>query len=295
MKEEKRCMPKARTARCSGNEKRLPPFRQRIKTARAFTRERNSNSRRSVLRSFGNQRGAQTSFGNLQDEFYQQVACYYGLERGEVGSSKKHTTKYQWQKRTARKGACRKSHRTLCRRTHRSRKRKRASPQRRNDWHKHNSAPTLQREGKPTRNERRSGSNANASAWTREVAPLSAAAEAFRQASGKKPDKKQIPRSPCGKCAARKRIGVQHQRPARALYGTARIGKGKSRSEKGRRYIAHDQSPRTRQTARGNGHCQAPARKQERALSRQFVVMDKVTFLQLNISKKTIAFIKEIW
>ena len=47
---------------------------------------------------FWEQRGAQTSFGNLQDEFYQQVACYYGLERGEVGSSKKHTTKYQWQK-----------------------------------------------------------------------------------------------------------------------------------------------------------------------------------------------------
>ena len=47
---------------------------------------------------FWEQRGAQTSFGNLQDEFYLQVACYYGLERGEVGSSKKHTTKYQWQK-----------------------------------------------------------------------------------------------------------------------------------------------------------------------------------------------------
>ena len=47
---------------------------------------------------FWEQRGAQSSFGNLQDEFHEQVARYYGLERGEVGSSKKHTTKYQWQK-----------------------------------------------------------------------------------------------------------------------------------------------------------------------------------------------------
>ena len=47
---------------------------------------------------FWEQRGAQGSFGNLQDEFHEQVARYYGLERGEIGSSKKHTTKYQWQK-----------------------------------------------------------------------------------------------------------------------------------------------------------------------------------------------------
>ena len=37
---------------------------------------------------FWEQRGAQGSFGNLQDEFHEQVARYYGLERGEVGSSK---------------------------------------------------------------------------------------------------------------------------------------------------------------------------------------------------------------
>ena len=47
---------------------------------------------------FWEQRGAQGSFGNLQDEFHEQVARYYGLERGEIGSSKKHTTKYQWEK-----------------------------------------------------------------------------------------------------------------------------------------------------------------------------------------------------
>ena len=38
------------------------------------------------------------SFGNMQDNFYEQVSVHYGLDRGEVGSNKKHTTKYQWQK-----------------------------------------------------------------------------------------------------------------------------------------------------------------------------------------------------
>ena len=38
------------------------------------------------------------SFGNLQDDFYEQVSIRYGLERGEVGSNKKHTTKYEWEK-----------------------------------------------------------------------------------------------------------------------------------------------------------------------------------------------------
>ena len=62
----------------------------------------------------------------------------------------------------------------------------------------------MQREGKPTRNGRRSGSQAHAEReaqrlerererLSREVAPLSAAAEAFKQASGTKPDKRQIP------------------------------------------------------------------------------------------------------
>ena len=47
---------------------------------------------------FWEQRGGQLSFGNLQDEFYEQVSIRYGLERGEVGSNKKHTTKYEWEK-----------------------------------------------------------------------------------------------------------------------------------------------------------------------------------------------------
>ncbi len=47
---------------------------------------------------FLGERGGQLSYGNMQDEFYEQVSVHYGLERGEVGSNKKHTTKYQWQK-----------------------------------------------------------------------------------------------------------------------------------------------------------------------------------------------------
>ena len=47
---------------------------------------------------FWEQRGGQLSFGNLQDAFYDCVSVRYGLERGEVGSNKKHTTKYEWQK-----------------------------------------------------------------------------------------------------------------------------------------------------------------------------------------------------
>lgn len=47
---------------------------------------------------FWAERGGQLSYGNMQDEFYSTVAIHYGLERGEVGSNKKHTTKYQWQK-----------------------------------------------------------------------------------------------------------------------------------------------------------------------------------------------------
>lgn len=47
---------------------------------------------------FWEQRGGQLSFGNLQDAFYDEVSIRYGLERGEIGSNKKHTTKYEWQK-----------------------------------------------------------------------------------------------------------------------------------------------------------------------------------------------------
>lgn len=38
------------------------------------------------------------SYGNLQDSFHERIGIHYGLDRGEVGSNKRHTTKYQWQK-----------------------------------------------------------------------------------------------------------------------------------------------------------------------------------------------------
>ncbi len=47
---------------------------------------------------FWEERGGQLSFGNLQDAFYDNVSYRYGLERGEIGSNKKHTTKYEWEK-----------------------------------------------------------------------------------------------------------------------------------------------------------------------------------------------------
>ncbi len=47
---------------------------------------------------FWAERGGQLSYGNMQDEFYDTISVRYGLERGEIGSNKKHTTKYQWQK-----------------------------------------------------------------------------------------------------------------------------------------------------------------------------------------------------
>lgn len=47
---------------------------------------------------FWSERGGQLSYGNLQDSFYEQIGIHYGLDRGEVGSNRKHTSKYQWQK-----------------------------------------------------------------------------------------------------------------------------------------------------------------------------------------------------
>ena len=47
---------------------------------------------------FWEQRGGQLSFGNLQDDFYDEISIRYGLGRGEIGSNKKHTTKYEWEK-----------------------------------------------------------------------------------------------------------------------------------------------------------------------------------------------------
>ena len=120
---------------------------------------------------FWEQRGAQSSFGNLQDEFHEQVARYYGLERGEVGSSKKHTTKYQWQKQQ--------QEQKLAEQTEALKQIQfRAELAEGRQAHAEREAERLEHERERL---------------TREVAPLTAAAEAFKEASGRKPDKRQIP------------------------------------------------------------------------------------------------------
>ena len=120
---------------------------------------------------FWEQRGAQSSFANLQDEYQEQVTRYYGLERGEMGSSKKHTTKYQWQKRQ--------QERELAEQTEALKQIQfRAELAEGRQAHAEREAEKLESERERL---------------TREVAPLTAAAEAFKDASGKKPDKRQIP------------------------------------------------------------------------------------------------------
>ena len=141
---------------------------------------------------FWEQRGAQTSFGNLQDEFHEQVARYYGLERGEVGSSKKHTTKYQWQKQQQEQELAERA--TALMQTNAqieeaeasisAAEKRLAQTQFRADLAEGRQAHA-EREAQRLERERER--------LTREVTPLTAAAEAFRQASEKKPDKKQIP------------------------------------------------------------------------------------------------------
>ena len=120
---------------------------------------------------FWEQRGAQSSFANLQDEYQEQVARYYGLERGEVGSSKKHTTKYQWQKQQ--------QERELAEQ---------------NEALKQIQFRAELAEGRQAHAEREAERlESERERLTREVAPLSAAAEAFKGATGKRPDKRQIP------------------------------------------------------------------------------------------------------
>ncbi len=141
---------------------------------------------------FWEQRGAQSSFSNLQDEYQEQVARYYGLERGEVGSSKKHTTKYQWQKRQQEKELAENeaalaqtaaqmreaSENLSTAETHLKQIQFRAELAEGRQAHAEREAERLESERERL---------------TREIAPLTAAAEAFKEASGRKPDKRQIP------------------------------------------------------------------------------------------------------
>ena len=148
---------------------------------------------------FWEQRGAQSSFGNLQDEFHEQVARYYGLERGEVGSSKKHTTKYQWEKQQQEKALAEKAA-ALTQATAQIEEADKVLQDKRYRL----TAVEVELYG--TEREKRIAEEQRAKAeeetreltsqkekLCKEIAPLSAAAEAFTKASGKKPDKKQIP------------------------------------------------------------------------------------------------------
>ena len=148
---------------------------------------------------FWEQRGAQISYGNLQDEFHEQVAWRYGLERGEVGSNKKHTTKYQWKKQQQEKELAEKNA-ALTQANSQIEEADRTLQDKNADI----SAAEKKLEQIQFRADIAEGRQAYAERatqqlesererLTREVAPLTAAAEAFRQASEKKPDKKQIP------------------------------------------------------------------------------------------------------
>ena len=168
------------------------PVQEKDKNGRSLYERTQLEQPKVCSSEFWEQRGAQASFGNLQDEFHEQVARYYGLERGEVGSSKKHTTKYQWQKQQQEQELAERA--TALMQTNAqieeaeasisAAEKRLAQTQFRADLAEGRQAHA-EREAQRLERERER--------LTREVTPLTAAAEAFRQASEKKPDKKQIP------------------------------------------------------------------------------------------------------
>ena len=148
---------------------------------------------------FWEMRGSQLSYGNLQDDFHERVGWRYGLERGEVGSNKKHTTKYQWKKKQQEKELSEKNA-ALTQATAQIEEADRALQDKNADISA--AEERLEQiqfradiaEGRQGYAERATQQlESERERLTREVAPLTAAAEAFRQASAKKPDKKQIP------------------------------------------------------------------------------------------------------
>ena len=148
---------------------------------------------------FWEMRGSQLSFGNLQDDFHERVGWRYQLGRGEVGSNKKHTTKYQWKKQQQEKELAEKKA-SLTQATAQIKEADKTLQDKNADI----SAAEERLEQIQFRADIAEGRQAYAERatqklesererLTREVAPLTAAAEAFRQAGEKKPDKKQIP------------------------------------------------------------------------------------------------------
>ena len=148
---------------------------------------------------FWEMRGSQLSYGNLQDDFHERVGWRYQLERGEVGSNNKHTTKYQWKKQQqekelAEKKAALTQATAQIKEADKTLQDKNANISAAEEKLKQIQFRADIAEGIQGHAERATQKlESERERLTREVAPLTAAAEAFRQASGKKPDKKQIP------------------------------------------------------------------------------------------------------
>ena len=204
---------------------------------------------------FWEQRGAQSSFANLQDEYQEQVARYYGLERGEMGSSKKHTTKYQWQKQQ--------QERELAEQ---------------NEALKQIQFRAKLAEGRQAHAEREAERlESERERLTREVAPLTAAAEALKEASGKRPDKRQIPALIAENARLAKELEYS-RKDQHGLYTELQKSEKESRSESGRQYPAHTPSPRTRKAPGGfDRGCPPPAELPPRFYAKQ-LVMGKIKF-----------------
>ena len=101
MRAEKRCTCQGRGRQGAAKRKRLP----RSGKGQARQEPLRAHAARAaedllLVGVLGTARRAEFVLGNLQDEYLGAGgAVTTDLERGEVGSSKKHTTKYQWQKR----------------------------------------------------------------------------------------------------------------------------------------------------------------------------------------------------
>lgn len=56
-----------------------------------------SEQRKLSRDSFWKNKGGNTSYTQMQDRFYEQISIHYGLDRGERGSTREHTTKAEWE------------------------------------------------------------------------------------------------------------------------------------------------------------------------------------------------------
>lgn len=63
-----------------------------------------SEQRKLSRDSFWKNKGGNTSYTQMQDRFYEQISINYGLDRGERGSTREHTTKAEWEQQKLDKG-----------------------------------------------------------------------------------------------------------------------------------------------------------------------------------------------